>query len=147
MGKITKKPNSIRRPSWWFAQKQSRNSATGCDVINRWIIVIRILQTRAPPATRPTSLIQKNVRLRKMMDSKKNLPLYGLMIETAGIIGHIWSTWGSISFVWFNRKERRVTFSTITKGRSFFKHHFEQVKVYWSLFCCVLSRSRILLIR
>ena len=34
-------PNSIGHPSWCFARKQSSNFATGCDVINRWIIVIR----------------------------------------------------------------------------------------------------------
>ena len=39
--KIMKKTNSIGRPSWCFARKQSSNSATGCDVINRWIIGIR----------------------------------------------------------------------------------------------------------
>ena len=39
--KITRKPNSIGRPFLCLARKQSRNSATGCDVINRWIIDIR----------------------------------------------------------------------------------------------------------
>ena len=39
--KITRKPNSIGRPSLCFARKQSSNSATGCDVINRWIIGTR----------------------------------------------------------------------------------------------------------
>ena len=39
--KITKKPNSIGRPSWCIAPKHSSNFATGCDVINRWITGIR----------------------------------------------------------------------------------------------------------
>ena len=39
--KITRKPNGIGRPSWCFARKQSSNSATGCDFINRWIIGTR----------------------------------------------------------------------------------------------------------
>ena len=39
--KITKKPNGIGRPSWCLARKQSSNFATGCDVINRWIIGTR----------------------------------------------------------------------------------------------------------
>ena len=52
--KITKKPNSIGRPSWCFAPKQSSNFATGCDVINRWIIGTRnkyraLLESWAPP--------------------------------------------------------------------------------------------------
>ena len=33
-----------------FTQKQSRNSATGCDVINRWIIVIRNFAKSWPPS-------------------------------------------------------------------------------------------------
>ena len=52
--KITKKPNSIGRPPWCFATKQSSNFATGCDVINRWIIGTRnkyraLLESWAPP--------------------------------------------------------------------------------------------------
>ena len=50
--KITKKPNGIGRPSWCSAPKQSSNSATGCDVINRWIIGIRYqapLESCPPP--------------------------------------------------------------------------------------------------
>ena len=48
--KITRKPNSIWRPSLCFARKQSSNPATGCDVINRWIIGTRnFAKSWAPP--------------------------------------------------------------------------------------------------
>ena len=52
--KKTRKPNGIGHTSWCFARKQSSNSATGCDVINRWIIGTRnkyraLLESWAPP--------------------------------------------------------------------------------------------------
>ena len=47
--KITRKPSSIGRPFWCFAAKQSSNSVTGCDVINRWIIGIRNFAKSCPP--------------------------------------------------------------------------------------------------
>ena len=48
--KITRKPNSIGHPSLCFARKQSSNSATGCDVINRWLIGTRnFAKSWAPP--------------------------------------------------------------------------------------------------
>ena len=40
-GCYTWKPNSIGRPFRCFAPKQSSNFATGCDLIDRWIIGIR----------------------------------------------------------------------------------------------------------
>ena len=53
--KITRKPNSIGRPSLCLARKQSSKSATGCDVINRWIIGTRnFAKSWAPPCTNPT---------------------------------------------------------------------------------------------
>ena len=53
--KITRKPNGMGRPSWCITRKQSSNSATGCDVINQWIIGTRnkyraLLESWAPPA-------------------------------------------------------------------------------------------------
>ena len=59
--KITRKPNSIGRPFLCLARKQSRNSATGCDVINRWIIDIRnkyqaLLESCPPPCLEQTPL-------------------------------------------------------------------------------------------
>ena len=66
--KITKKPNTIGRPSLCFAPKQSSNFATECDVINRWIIGIRnkyqeLLESYHPPRLNLTvfgSEIQKH---------------------------------------------------------------------------------------
>ena len=52
----TRKPNGIGRPSLCFARKQSSNSATGCDVINRWIIGTRnFAKSWAPPWPHYTS--------------------------------------------------------------------------------------------
>ena len=55
----TWKPNCIGRPFECFAPKQSSNFATGCDVINRWIISIQnkyqalLSSSRAPPPPPP----------------------------------------------------------------------------------------------
>ena len=57
---ITRKPNNIGRPSLCFARKQSSNAATGCDVINRWIIGTRnFAKSWAPPWSQPRELTKR----------------------------------------------------------------------------------------
>ena len=73
--KITRKPNGIGRPSWCFARKQSSNSATGCDVINRWIIGTRnkyraLLESWAPP---PGLLLAKGNYSNEDNDGNENV--------------------------------------------------------------------------
>ena len=60
-GKITRKPNSIGRPSLCLARKQISNSATGCDVINRWIIDIRnFAKSRVPTPFHTSNIVKVN---------------------------------------------------------------------------------------
>ena len=59
--KITRKPNSIGRPSLCLARKQISNSATGCDVINRWIIDIRnFAKSRVPTPFHTNNIVKVN---------------------------------------------------------------------------------------
>ena len=65
--KITRKPSNLGRPSLCFARKQSSNIATGCDVINRWIIGTRnFAKSWPPPCWNPmtTGLYYVNIDLR-----------------------------------------------------------------------------------
>ena len=70
--KITRRPNSLGRPSLCFARKQGSSFATGCDVINRWIIVTRnFAKSWAPPWSSPKFLHRNHCHtVRQRLDSK-----------------------------------------------------------------------------
>ena len=132
--KITRKPNSIGRPSLYLARKQSRNSATGCDVINRWIIDIRnkyqaLLESfpRPPPCLEQTPLNHPDDHASPTYESSWILTFH---------------TFNGVSLTSINKelKQRRRRRQRERQKSNRFRLAKQQLCTCVTLFCTFLSR-------
>ena len=131
--KITRKPNSIGRPSLCLARKQSRNSATGCDFINRWIIDIRnkyqaLLESfPPPPCLEQTPLNHPDDHASPTYESSWVLTFH---------------TFNGVSFTSINKelKQRRRRRQRERQKSNRFRLAKQQLCTCVTLFCTFLSR-------